>query len=472
MDNINLKLIRKQQKYYLTSCSPVIVELLNDCPEQILAIRIPKYFKKWDTIFCTNNIEFIHKDLCNVSSNNDTRIVDLESCYLIYLKTSKIVKRNKLCITKIEIEVKPNCLNEKYLNNNISLNELSNLVCAKEENCFRLQFLDEIDGIKGDKVRLVVNDNIVGVKLLGNDGEWQWVARAGGTGGTVGTGEDAGYSISAGPNGDVFVTGLITNNNDSIKFYDGGDSTPSTITTGFNPGNIDKEVFVAKINDGKWQWVANAGGIGYDEGRSISAGPNCDVFVTGNIQNNTGEIKFYDGGDSTPSTITTGFGINNGFIEVFVAKIDNDGKWRWVARAGGTGSDQGRDISAGPNGDVFVTGYIENNGSYIKFYDGGESTHSTMTTGFEAYTNGDEEVFVAKINDNSGAIIGILNNNADKNDDSDVCFPYNKIESDSMYKSGKNYYKDKDDKITDEYLGAVYYYGTCIEDGKIILFDK
>ena len=44
MDNINLKLIRKQQKYYLTLCSPVIVELLNDCPEQILAIRIPKYF--------------------------------------------------------------------------------------------------------------------------------------------------------------------------------------------------------------------------------------------------------------------------------------------------------------------------------------------------------------------------------------------------------------------------------------------
>ena len=41
-----------------------------------------------------------------------------------------------------------------------------------------------------------------------------------------------------------------------------------------------------------------------------------------------------------------------------------------------------------------------------------------------------------------------------------------------MYKSGKNYYKNKDGKITDKYLGAVYYYGTCIEDGKIILFDE
>lgn len=95
MDKINLKLIKKQNNYYLTLCNPVIVDLINDCPNETLAIRIPKNFKKWNTIFSVhNNIKFIYKNLNNISFNDKTRIIELnDSCFLIYLETSKDIKK-------------------------------------------------------------------------------------------------------------------------------------------------------------------------------------------------------------------------------------------------------------------------------------------------------------------------------------------------------------------------------------------
>ena len=407
----------------------------------------------------------------------------------------------------------------------------------KQVRCYDLPFLDD-EGKIDDPVKLVIDDDIFGVELLKTDGQWDWVAKtiegeglgiSAGPDGTVyvtgyidnedvkfhnggdstainglvtgfdadnigndevfvakinsngkwewvaragGGSKDEGFGISTGPSGDVFVTGMIHNNN-NIKFYDGGDSTPSTITTGFNPDNSGDEVFVAKIDkDGEWQWVARAGGADSgDVGRGISAGPNGDVFVIGNL-NNENKIKFYDGGKSTKREgFVTGFDEIGGDGKVFVAKIDNNGVWQWVARAGAAYENEGYSISAGLDGDVFITGYLNNEDYYnVTFYDGNNSTYrNDLITGFVG--DGDYDVFVAKIIDNSSSISGVINNNIKKDELVSVCFPDNNIEYNSMYKSGKKYYKNGTN-ITENYLGSIYYHGISIEDGQIILYNK
>jgi len=116
-------------------------------------------------------------------------------------------------------------------------------------------------------------------------------------------------------------------------------------------------------------WATQAGGSGSDYGLGISALPDGSSIVTGSFQ----------GTGTFGSTTLTSAGSD----DVFTAKMNADGTWAWATRAGGTGYDYGRSVSALPDGSSIVTGRF----------------NGTATFGSTTLTSaGIEDVFTAKMN--------------------------------------------------------------------------
>ncbi len=193
-----------------------------------------------------------------------------------------------------------------------------------------------------------------------SSGTTQWVQSAGGIG------SDQGNSITVDVAGNVYVTGFYVG---SASF--GGINKISA-------GSYD--VFVAKYNkNGVLLWVQSAGGIGSDQGNSITVDVAGNVYVTGNY---VGSANF--GGINK---------ISAGSADVFVAKYNSSGTIQWVQSEGGIGNDQGNSIALDEAGNVYVTGFYVGTASF-----GGISSTSAGGAG--------ADVFVAKYN-SSGTILGV-----------------------------------------------------------------
>ena len=179
-----------------------------------------------------------------------------------------------------------------------------------------------------------------------------WATKAGGTGG------DVGYGISALPDGSSIVTG----------YFKVAATFGSTRLTSSSAGDYD--VFIAKMNaDGTWAWATQAGGTWYDVAVGISALPDGSSIVTGRFEGTAtfGSTRLISGGD----------------YDVFTAKMNADGTWAWATKAGGTGWDEGRGVSALPDGSSIVTGLFAGTAAF----------GSTRLI-----SGGDFDVFTAKMN--------------------------------------------------------------------------
>jgi hypothetical protein len=122
-------------------------------------------------------------------------------------------------------------------------------------------------------------------------------------------------------------------------------------------------------------WAARGGGATFDYGYGAVTDSAGNVYVTG---------KFVGTADFG-STILT----DNGSGDVFVAKYAKDGTFRWAVRAGGTGTDDGQDITADSLGNVYITGQFT----------------GTATFGaFDLISAGSQDIFVAKY-DTSGTVL-------------------------------------------------------------------
>ncbi|MCI0748547.1 MAG: SBBP repeat-containing protein, partial [Verrucomicrobia subdivision 3 bacterium] len=100
-------------------------------------------------------------------------------------------------------------------------------------------------------------------------------------------------------------------------------------------------------NKGQVLWATRAGGTTNDQGRAMVLDGAGDIYLTGHFRG------------------TGFFGTTNvqssGLDDVFVAKLDNAGHWQWVARAGGTNTDEGRGIGRDNAGNVYVAGTFTGN---------------------------------------------------------------------------------------------------------------
>lgn len=118
--------------------------------------------------------------------------------------------------------------------------------------------------------------------------------------------------------------------------------------------------FLLYSQEPEWEWAAQGGGIGFDEGRSITIDDFSNNYVTG---------SFYD---------TAIFGsyslVSSEDSDIFVAKMDANGNWLWATQAGGSSLDKGFAIAVDDNGCSYVTGYFRETavfGSYSLACSGG-----------------------------------------------------------------------------------------------------
>ncbi len=163
------------------------------------------------------------------------------------------------------------------------------------------------------------------------NGNVLWAKRVGGTN------IDDGYGISADANGNAIVTGRFLS--PSIIF--GVDTLVNV-----NPSINNTDIFIAKYDtNGNVLWAKSAGGMGIDNGYSVSADAAGNVFATGSFTSTS--IAF-----GTDTLTNQGWGYC-----IFLTKYDANGNVIWVQRAG-TDDDAALSVSADTSGNAFITGYF------------------------------------------------------------------------------------------------------------------
>lgn len=179
--------------------------------------------------------------------------------------------------------------------------------------------------------------------------EWQWAERAGGEG------YDYGLGIAADNAGNLYVTGFFR---ESAGF--GG-----TILSSLGDG----DVYVSKLDTGgNFRWTRQAGGPGFDGGRSIVVDASGSVFLTGDF---AGTAQFGD-------IVLTA----SGEKDAFVCKLDAGGNFLWASRAGGFDDTMGMSIALDSAGNCYIAGLFS-----------GSATFGSTTLVSQGY----EDAFLARL---------------------------------------------------------------------------
>jgi hypothetical protein len=178
-----------------------------------------------------------------------------------------------------------------------------------------------------------------------------------------GAGNEEGYDVAVDANGNVAITGTFQG-----SFMMGGQLITSV-------GSDD--VPITKLSaDGVPIWTRTLGGAPGDRGTAVAFDAAGNVYACG----------FFQGTSSFGATMKMSAGLD----DVFVVSYDPSGAYRWSATAGGANNDIAYDLAIDASGNVLVAGY----------YNG------AVNFGMGALpTGGNEDVFVAKYNGSSGALM-------------------------------------------------------------------
>lgn len=203
----------------------------------------------------------------------------------------------------------------------------------------------------------------------------QWVNGFGGTGNIC-----QGNSIAHDNAGNIMVTGSF---NGTVDFDPSGITKNLSTTSG-------SQIFLAKYDaDGNYIWAFSLGGTGnsyYSAGKCITTDAVGNIFVTGN---------FYGANvDFDPSTNVNSISSKGG-SDIFVAKYDANGNYKWALGIGGTlNVDQGNSLITDANGNTYVTGLFW--GKYVDFDPGAGNAFITSTD----TVNQSTDMFTAKYDPN------------------------------------------------------------------------
>ncbi|MEZ4939034.1 MAG: T9SS type A sorting domain-containing protein [Crocinitomicaceae bacterium] len=168
------------------------------------------------------------------------------------------------------------------------------------------------------------------IQKLDSDGNLLWVHSFGSVDAEVA------FGISMDTTGHVYYSGRFSN---TIDFDPGTGVTNLT-----SVGALD--VFVLKLDiDGNFIWAKSFGGTNDETSFDITNDEAGNVYCTGTFQ---GTVDFDPSGTGTVHTSAGG-------NDLFVLKLDTDGNFSWAHAFGGTNSETGTSIDAGPEG-IFITG--------------------------------------------------------------------------------------------------------------------
>lgn len=167
---------------------------------------------------------------------------------------------------------------------------------------------------------------------LSSIGNYSWVQQFGNTN----------YESSAGivsdNVGNIFVAGTFS---DSLDISFGGQAS-TLISNGYN------DVIVLKFTpNGNFTWAKKMGGINFDQPSALIIDNNNNLFLTGTFDG----LADFDPGASAYNLTS------NGFYDVFVSSLDQNGNFRFAKQIGGINDDNGNDLAIANNSLIGV-GYF------------------------------------------------------------------------------------------------------------------
>ncbi len=187
---------------------------------------------------------------------------------------------------------------------------------------------------------------IIGILLFTVDGLGQntWVKTYGGSE------SEGGCSITYTSDGGYIVTGYTYSNNGDFN--------------GMNKGSGD--IFVMKLNSfGEVEWEITLGGELYEQGYSITTTNDGGYIISGFTYSNNGDFS----------------GMNNGFHDIFVIKLNTTGKVQWKKTFGGNLPDGSKSLVTTKDNGYILTGFSYSNNN-----------------DFNGMNKGSSDVFVIKLN--------------------------------------------------------------------------
>ncbi len=171
--------------------------------------------------------------------------------------------------------------------------------------------------------------------------QMDWAKRAGGSG------ADQAYSVATDTEGNSYITGYFGND---AEFY-----TASGVITLTSNGMQD--IFVAKYNkDGNCIWAKGMGSKRQsDVANDIAVDRSGNVYIVGNFFDSV----FFDPGNNAGKRTAQGTR-----ADVFLAKYDKDGNYRWAISVGGDLGETGRSVDVDEVGNVYIAGLFNGPGDY------------------------------------------------------------------------------------------------------------
>ena len=128
-------------------------------------------------------------------------------------------------------------------------------------------------------------------------------------------------------------------------FQGTGNYGPYSITS-----NGEWDAFIFKMDkDGNWLWAKNVGSNKTDRANGIAIDVCDDIYITGEYRN----PMVFPGANASNGTDTLSHKQKR---DVFVAKMNNQGEWKWAKRARSTRTDKPYQMSVDANKQVFVCG--------------------------------------------------------------------------------------------------------------------
>ena len=194
---------------------------------------------------------------------------------------------------------------------------------------------------------------------------FDWVKQLGGTS------FDAGRSVVVDKNNNVITTGYFA----GISDFDPGPNV-------FNLNGGSGSTFISKLDsNGNFIWAKVFRAVTVaNEGHSITADTNNNIYVTGNFEGTT---------DFNPGSGVFNITSTPGGTDVYVCKLNANGNFVWAKSFTGIADDRGEAIHVDNNGNVYSTGQF-----------GGTADFNPGSGTYNLTANGNLNIFISKLDNN------------------------------------------------------------------------
>lgn len=158
-----------------------------------------------------------------------------------------------------------------------------------------------------------------------------------------GLGKDAGRGIEVSKNFDIYISGYFS---ETVDMDINHPNANLLVSNGAN------DAFIAKYDiQGRHKWSYGFGGEGDDRAHDISLHQNNNIYITGYYKYSI---------DLNPQDDLSGTHLGTKFEDIFLAKFNQNGQYKWSHSIGGGLRDVGRTVEVDKAGDVYTTGYYTN----------------------------------------------------------------------------------------------------------------